>query len=391
MARWVVLAGLTALLIVGYFANYSDSKYLGLKSLKVIAAELQIQAEAALKRDGLDSWASVKVNGQIAEVSGEARTEGERDAAIASVTRAIWQGGPWIGGIVAVQSIIALSPAQSPFTWIGTLADGRVLQISGFVPSDEIKADLYAYALTLFPTGVTDTSVIARGVPRGEWAAGVKWGLSQLNKLSGGAAEFKDTQFHLRGITDKPLIQIYVKNAVEQISPPFAGTSDIALVGETVAPAPAAEATEPSAVALTAPRQPSVSVEPEAANRSAAAKACQVDVDYARENTTIEFDSNAATLKPDSFGALDKIATVAGDCPALKLIVSGHTDATGSPELNRSLSRARAAAVVTYLKSKGVQAERLQARGYGPDKPIDSNDTEAGKARNRRIDITVVD
>jgi OOP family OmpA-OmpF porin len=71
--------------------------------------------------------------------------------------------------------------------------------------------------------------------------------------------------------------------------------------------------------------------------------------------------------------------------------VAGHTDSKGSEEYNQGLSERRANAVKDYLNSKGVRASRLTARGYGESRPVASNDTDEGRAENRRVELIVLD
>jgi outer membrane protein OmpA-like peptidoglycan-associated protein len=104
---------------------------------------------------------------------------------------------------------------------------------------------------------------------------------------------------------------------------------------------------------------------------------------------TVNFDTGAATIQADSKPVLDELAGVAGRCAAFKISVGGHTDAVGAAEANKSLSQARAAAVVAYLTEKGVPATQLTAVGYGEEKLIDKGDTEEARAKNRRIEFTV--
>ena len=72
------------------------------------------------------------------------------------------------------------------------------------------------------------------------------------------------------------------------------------------------------------------------------------------------------------------------------LLIEGHTDNVGQRQSNITLSKNRANAVKTYLMKKGVPASRLLTKWYGPDKPIDSNDTEESRQRNRRVEMTIV-
>jgi outer membrane protein OmpA-like peptidoglycan-associated protein len=74
----------------------------------------------------------------------------------------------------------------------------------------------------------------------------------------------------------------------------------------------------------------------------------------------------------------------------LKVEVQGHTDNVGPQEYNVKLSDRRAASVRKYLESKGIASDRMVSKGYGPDKPIGSNDTEEGRADNRRVEVIIL-
>jgi OOP family OmpA-OmpF porin len=76
--------------------------------------------------------------------------------------------------------------------------------------------------------------------------------------------------------------------------------------------------------------------------------------------------------------------------PEVRIQISGHTDATGSHKHNMELSLARAISVRTYLASKGVAPGRMVAKGYGPDRPIATNRTAAGRAQNRRVELQLI-
>ncbi|MBN1948148.1 MAG: OmpA family protein, partial [Candidatus Cloacimonetes bacterium] len=101
----------------------------------------------------------------------------------------------------------------------------------------------------------------------------------------------------------------------------------------------------------------------------------------------VNFDTGSANLTAEARGILDKVVTALQDYPEVELEIQGHTDDRGSKEFNITLSENRAQSVRTYLVSKGITAERLKAKGYGPDKPIADNNTAEGRAMNRRIEF----
>ncbi len=102
----------------------------------------------------------------------------------------------------------------------------------------------------------------------------------------------------------------------------------------------------------------------------------------------ILFDVNSFTIKGQSYKTLKNIGRILEDDPDLRLSIEGHTDADGADESNQTLSQKRAQAVCDYLSAKyGVDSGRLEAKGWGEGKPLDSNDSAEGKANNRRVEL----
>jgi outer membrane protein OmpA-like peptidoglycan-associated protein len=104
----------------------------------------------------------------------------------------------------------------------------------------------------------------------------------------------------------------------------------------------------------------------------------------------VYFETGKSTIKAESGSVLDRVAESLVANPDVKVEIGGHTDNTGSKATNTRLSQARAKAVMEYLVSKGVAANRLTAVGYGPTKPVADNTTVAGRAANRRVELTKV-
>ena len=103
----------------------------------------------------------------------------------------------------------------------------------------------------------------------------------------------------------------------------------------------------------------------------------------------ITFAYNSAEISVDAAGVLDKAAAAIAQMPTAKVEVAGYTDSTGSAAGNRRLSQRRAEAVRAYLVGKGIADAQLTANGFGPDNPIATNDTDEGRAANRRIAFIV--
>ena len=103
----------------------------------------------------------------------------------------------------------------------------------------------------------------------------------------------------------------------------------------------------------------------------------------------VTFDSNASQLKPAGANTLSGVAMVLKEYEDTRVHIIGHTDSSGSRELNMRLSEQRAESVGTAVITMGVDASRLNMSGVGPDQPVASNSTAAGKAQNRRVTLTL--
>jgi len=104
----------------------------------------------------------------------------------------------------------------------------------------------------------------------------------------------------------------------------------------------------------------------------------------------IQFDTGKATIKPVSFPILDEVVALMKARKDLKVGVHGHTDSVGADEMNLTLSKNRAASCVKYLVEHGITSSRLQSEGFGETKPLTTNDTAEGRAKNRRTEFKVL-
>lgn len=106
----------------------------------------------------------------------------------------------------------------------------------------------------------------------------------------------------------------------------------------------------------------------------------------------VKFKFDSAEILKESDGILDAVKAVLVSHPEIKKIrIEGHTDNVGRPEYNKALSEKRASSVMKWLTDHGVAKDRLIAKGYGQEQPIDKNDTDAGRANNRRVAFTILD
>ena len=104
----------------------------------------------------------------------------------------------------------------------------------------------------------------------------------------------------------------------------------------------------------------------------------------------ILFDVNKATIKPESMKEINRIKAIMDQNPKVRYEVQGHTDGSGDAASNQKLSERRAQAIVDKMVELGVSRSRLVAVGKGESEPISSNDSEAGRAKNRRVEFVVI-
>lgn len=104
----------------------------------------------------------------------------------------------------------------------------------------------------------------------------------------------------------------------------------------------------------------------------------------------VEFDTDKAVVKDNYYNEIKKVADFMKEFPDTLVTIEGHTDAIGSQEYNQALSERRASSVRQYLIDKfGMDGSRISAVGYGEDLPVDTNDTEEGRQKNRRVDAVM--
>lgn len=117
---------------------------------------------------------------------------------------------------------------------------------------------------------------------------------------------------------------------------------------------------------------------------------CQRFIDAALKNKQITFDLGKASISPVSLPLLDTIINAINRCPTVNYEISGHTDNSGNQALNLILSQKRAQTVANELSARGINPERLSAKGYGSSLPIAENNSVDGKAKNRRIEFKII-
>jgi OOP family OmpA-OmpF porin len=227
--------------------------------------------------------------------------------------------------------------------------------LTGSYPDESSHDDILAVARRWFnDTGLVDALKPGRGAPA-DFVAAATATLEQLSRLGNGEGKVSDSKVSILGDA------LYPKAVADIEADLSAGVP---------------KGYEASATIQVAP--PAAPVD---------ATACQALLAAILEHENITFETSSASIEKYAHPVLDALVATAMRCPDAHLEISGHTDDRGNDEMNLDLSRRRAEAVVSYLVNAGIDSARLSAAGYGHVRPIASNESEEGRAKNRRIEF----
>jgi OOP family OmpA-OmpF porin len=231
------------------------------------------------------------------------------------------------------------------------------LTLTGNVPDDKVHSDLVAAAgRRFFNEKVVDKLNVSMGAPA-NFAAAVGPALGALSRLSTGTLVVSDREMKLSG-------DAFYDAAAVQIRAGFG--KDLPQGWQFKA---------------------DISVKPAASPVDATV--CQQLFSDLLSKGKIRFPAAQSTIEADSVGLLDRLTETAMRCPTARIEIAGHTDADGEDGFNQALSEKRAQAVLDYLVKAGLPADRFTAVGYGSTQPVAANDSNEGKAQNRRIEFVV--
>jgi OmpA-OmpF porin, OOP family len=231
------------------------------------------------------------------------------------------------------------------------------LTLTGYVPDNNVHAALVAAAGRKFVSEkVVDNLKASVGAPTG-FAAAVVPALGALSRLSTGTLVVSDREVKLSGdaLYDAAANQIRA-GLGREFPQGWQYKADISV--------------RPAAAAVDA-------------------TVCQQLFAELLSKARIRFESGKADISADSAGLLDRLTETALRCPNATIEIAGHTDSAGDEAANQALSEKRAQAVTDYLVKAGLPASRFAPVGYGSTQPVAGNETEEGKAQNRRIDFVV--
>jgi outer membrane protein OmpA-like peptidoglycan-associated protein len=353
------LFGALVAALVGMFGPHNGSVF-------GLPRALEARIEAALGEAGMPG-VDVKMDGQRAALFGIVDEDSRVAEAQALALAAAGPGGPWAGGVTHVDANgLSVGAFERPFVW-GARREGDGIVLTGAAPSAHGRDQIEQAAARAFRAATPVNSMhIAGGAAGPDFTDIAVAAVRALARLHSGEARIIGNQVVLIGDGGQDAVEA-ARAAFATPPAPFSVRLALTIDGLDV------EHPELQGLNLA----------------SGDANTCTQAFTRLMERNVINFAPGSAAIDPSSRDILDALASVALRCDRFSIEVAGHTDNEGSRPLNMELSQQRADAVAAYLISQGVAQQRLSARGYGPDRPRDSNTTEAGRAMNRRIEFNV--
>lgn len=249
---------------------------------------------------------------------------------------------------------------QPEFT--ANLAPDGTLKMQGRLPSDLAKTSVSAFAAGLFgKNGLRNQTRIDEHLPDG-WTVRVLAALEALSELHHGSAMVQPKALELSGVAAQPDASSEVTRILSIRLDGLGGT--VIDVTHDASLVPTDDTLSP--------------------------EICELRIKEALDGGQIAFAPSSASIEAQSAKVLDTIADLLIQCPDARFEVEGHTDSQGREEMNRALSQTRADAVLAALLSRRVPITNYSARGFGEAQPIADNETEEGRAQNRRINFRLI-
>ncbi|MFO1209073.1 MAG: OmpA family protein [Amaricoccus sp.] len=258
---------------------------------------------------------------------------------------------------------VAPAPTVAAPVFEAALRQGGTVRLTGPVRDPTSQQAIASYAASLFGHDrVTDATVTDPALPEG-WPGRVLAGIEALAELRQGDLRVTPDRVALTGWGVEPDLDARLQ---AELAAKVGADAEVHVGFNAGAAAAAQEAAQP---------RPEI---------------CADQIAGILDAGSIQFAAGSAEIAPESRGVIAAVADVLRGCPGADFEIGGHTDSQGSPDDNRRLSEARAQAVLDALRQENLPDVRLTARGFGADDPVADNADVAGRAKNRRIEFTLV-
>lgn len=245
---------------------------------------------------------------------------------------------------------------KTDLSWKATRSSNGMITLEGEAPDDPSRLQLIETAQRIWPgENITDHMKIVGASPE-PWLSATRIALEQLALLRSGDVDISSKDLTIEGVAETDKTAGDIRSVLSTELPPGYKARD--------------------AITVMSPTEK-------------AADNCQSMMRETSAKGIINFARAKADLTPDSTQTLKDLAEVANKCPSFAIEIEGYTDSEGTDERNQRLSDRRAHAVADFLTQNGVDPKRLTTVGYGASRPVGDNATEAGRAKNRRIEFNV--
>jgi OOP family OmpA-OmpF porin len=232
--------------------------------------------------------------------------------------------------------------------------DGKKIKLKGYMPSKEQKSELLRKVSNVYGENIIDEIDIGAGEPKA-WDAFILTVAKEIQKFDLSSVTISDNILHVSGKIGTEEARIKVEESLNNFN-----NEGYRIHCHMVA-------------------------------LDAAARVCQEKFNVLLGKEKIKFQSNKSLLNLNNNKLLEELSDISLLCPNVNIKIIGHTDSLGNDAKNKALSLSRAKAVVSKLFGFGIPLERLVAKGVGEEKPVASNETEEGRAENRRIEFKVIE
>jgi OOP family OmpA-OmpF porin len=355
MKKALLPLGLAALAILAFLCIRSHAPF--------IEKDIHSRTEAALKSAGFQ-FAAIRVDGRDVRLEGAAPSEAALKAA-AELAAGV-RGVRWVDAAMTIAKApeppapVAAKAAEppAPRKWVlafDRLADKVVL--SGMFPNEAMRDRFVQILQSQAGAGGLDQRIDLAPESPETWQGIVAALARYLDDFTRMTAELSGDALRIGGEMKSDKVRSQFIQFIQASLPPGV--------------AAAFEVTIPSL--------------------TAAAVSCQQALDDLLSTSAIRFDTASTAVSPQSMDLLRQLAAAAQTCPKVRLKIAGHTDASGSEEFNLKLSQGRAESVAGRLAELGVEPGRIVTMGYGEARPVAGNDTEEGRALNRRIEFIITE
>ncbi len=252
---------------------------------------------------------------------------------------------------------------SGPPEFIATLSPEGDVQLRGRVTDERLRAAIESFSKAEFGVeNIYSATLLDDKLPDG-WPIRVLAGIEALSELDNGAVIVQQSFVQIRGKTGNPEARA---NIASLLSEKLGDSENYSIDVDYV------KRLDPVA-SLPTPKE------------------CVLDINGILAEQKISFAPGSAEIDSEGLKIIGKIAAILRKCPEFKMEIAGHTDSQGREEMNQALSQSRAQAVLNALMARRVLTGSITAKGYGESAPISSNDTEAGRENNRRIEFTLIE